>query len=318
MLISMLVENQAPTFIHEIVNLPWPGAIWATVMNVGIFGRALHQAAVFYRPTEPALAAWLDRVFGAGLFVDHPTQIGSTLFVDQPYWVGQAWTLEIELCFYLVAPFIVKSWRRLVIWFTASLLLRLGLIVWPGHPIGQEIASVGYHLFPTTLCLFLLGSGAYYLYRRVKGWKFARIGVVLAPSAIVIGAVLAWLNPDGFALFPSDDYYFDAPGMWLAYILFAAMLPFIFTATKSNRVDRMIGELSYPVYLIQAVSMFFSRSLFGEEGLYAELCAVLMTCASAGALLLSVDVLGYIAKMSHRQFIRRLWSRPVPRPAGER
>jgi peptidoglycan/LPS O-acetylase OafA/YrhL len=291
-LLSMATEDTTQTRIQEIANLPWPGAIWSTVMNVGIFGRALHQAAVFYRPTQPELATWLDHTFGAGMFVDSPTQIGSVLFVEQPYWVGQAWTLELELCFYLIAPFIVKSWRRLVICFLASLVLRLGLSIWPGHPIGIEIASVGYHLFPTTLCLFLLGSAAYYAYRSIKRWPMARIGVVLAPAAIALCAVSAPFSPLGYALSPFGRFYYDDPRMWLAYLSFAAMLPFVFRATKSSRVDRLIGELSYPVYLIQAVSMWCSRMIFGEDGINGEFGAVVVTCASAAALLVSVNLLG--------------------------
>ena len=34
------------------------------------------------------------------------------------------------------------------------------------------------------------------------------------------------------------------------YLLLATGIPFIFNLTKDNKIDRFIGELSYPIYLI--------------------------------------------------------------------
>jgi peptidoglycan/LPS O-acetylase OafA/YrhL len=45
----------------------------------------------------------------------------------------------------------------------------------------------------------------------------------------------------------------DGPGFWTFYLLFAASVPMVFTATKHDRFDRVVGELSYPLYLVHGI-----------------------------------------------------------------
>ena len=54
------------------------------------------------------------------------------------------------------------------------------------------------------------------------------------------------------------------------YLLVALSVPFVFSATKSNKIDRFLGELSYPIYIVHVlviarVSLFPS---FSEEKRY--------------------------------------------------
>jgi peptidoglycan/LPS O-acetylase OafA/YrhL len=37
------------------------------------------------------------------------------------------------------------------------------------------------------------------------------------------------------------------------YLLFAASVPIVFAATKDDRFDRAVGELSYPLYLVHGI-----------------------------------------------------------------
>lgn len=49
-------------------------------------------------------------------------------------------------------------------------------------------------------------------------------------------------------------------------ILFAFSVPVIFNATKSNKIDRFIGELSYPVYIVHfPIIRFFSAHPFYQS-----------------------------------------------------
>ncbi|WYX21057.1 acyltransferase family protein [Achromobacter xylosoxidans] len=68
--------------------------------------------------------------------------------------VPQAWTLGVEMSFYLVAPFVLHSPRRLLVLLVASLALRAALIA-SGIGLGDPWT---YRFFPTELALFLLGS----------------------------------------------------------------------------------------------------------------------------------------------------------------
>ena len=41
----------------------------------------------------------------------------------------------------------------------------------------------------------------------------------------------------------------DRPQFWIFYLAFAAAIPPLFALTKSWRLDALLGELSYPIYI---------------------------------------------------------------------
>ena len=54
--------------------------------------------------------------------------------------------------------------------------------------------------------------------------------------------------------------YFEIPGMEpvkriFLFTAFIALLPFTFLFSQRNRIDRWIGDLSYPVYLVQLLAI---------------------------------------------------------------
>lgn len=77
----------------------------------------------------------------------------SEVFLDSSLLVPQAWTLGVELSFYLLAPFIISSRKAIYILIIYSLGLRLVLI-----KIGIGMNDPwNYRFFPTELALFLVG-----------------------------------------------------------------------------------------------------------------------------------------------------------------
>lgn len=147
--------------------------------------------------------------------------------------IPQAWSLSVELLFYAAAPFMVRSGpRRILLIGIAALVLRLTL-----NHLGPAYADFAYRFMPAHLPLFMTGALAYYVFERINKYRLtSRIGTAAIP--IVVVAMLAY----GAA---PKDWRFPA----LAFI-FASALPFIFTATKDNRIDRFLGDLSYPLYLV--------------------------------------------------------------------
>ena len=83
---------------------------------------------------------------------------GSFAHSDVPLYQGllvpQAWTLGVEITFYLVAPFVLRSPRRLLALLAASLALRAVLIA---TGIGLNDPWT-YRFFPAELALFLAGA----------------------------------------------------------------------------------------------------------------------------------------------------------------
>jgi peptidoglycan/LPS O-acetylase OafA/YrhL len=161
---------------------------------------------------------------------------------DPPLWhflpVGQAWTLGIELTFYLMAPFLVRrSPLVLLCVVAASLGLRLFLYV----GLGLHYDPWTYRFFPTELAFFLMGALSYKYYEK---YLLADVNRLLAIS--MAGSVL------GFVLFRLAPWFplSGEKSMWLFYGWFCLALPYIFALTHKSALDARIGELSYPVYVV--------------------------------------------------------------------
>ena len=145
--------------------------------------------------------------------------------------IPQAWTLGIELSFYMLAPLMIKKKNIKLIIFLIfiSLTLRFLLILFDfkGDPWT-------YRFFPSELALFLLGSLSYYIFSDLN-IKISKVKIYLIYTLIVI--------------FTFSYSFISLPGRSIVYFfLVASTLWFIFQLTKNSKIDRFIGELSYPVY----------------------------------------------------------------------
>ncbi len=183
---------------------------------------------------------------GRGLFFAtnyHALVNAATVDPAFPFlFVGPAWSLGVELTFYLVAPFIVR-WRWGVIgaFVALSVCIRLAVSRITHTSIGQD--PWVYRFFPSELGTFLLGSLGYHFYAYAKRmrWDLRRFGWIAWATMLI-------------AIFAVPCIPKQIPGR--SFIFFSMMtvcVPFIFSLTKNWKIDRWIGELSYPVYIVHFV-----------------------------------------------------------------
>lgn len=161
-------------------------------------------------------------------------------FIKDPnYLVIQSWTLEIELLFYVIAPFIV---RRKVIVILGLILLSFisRTLTYNLHIFG--LADVDNRFFPNQLIFFLLGALSYKLYVSTQQYYKKEYGIILL--ALVVAVMLFYNN----ALIAFRILGFNLLS-WGFLLLLTISLPFIFTLSNKNRIDRILGELSYPLYM---------------------------------------------------------------------
>ncbi|MFT3787101.1 MAG: acyltransferase [Tepidisphaeraceae bacterium] len=146
--------------------------------------------------------------------------------------VPQAWTLGVEMLFYLLAPFIVRSLPRIGVMFVLSWGLRLTLV-----KLGFRDDPWNYRFFPNELGIFLMGSAGYHAYAYFRRAKIDTTGIAqVALGVVLLLSVFLMKLP------------IPARGL-LMVVATAAAVPFIFQLTKRNAIDRWIGELSYPIYI---------------------------------------------------------------------
>jgi peptidoglycan/LPS O-acetylase OafA/YrhL len=154
------------------------------------------------------------------------------------FWAGdlttvwQAWSVGLEIWFYLTAPFLV---RRNLGWLLVLAAASMGVKVYLKT---QGIYS--YEFLPAQFVFFIFGMFGHRFwraYRQTLGQQ-KHLGWL-----VVITALLTMFFP-----------WWQLPlQRWIYYVLIACSLPFLFACTRKIGWDRWIGNLSYPIYLVHVL-----------------------------------------------------------------
>lgn len=199
--------------------------------------------------------------------------------VDKPFppvysflFVPQAWSIGVELLFYLIAPFLVrKKTAFLGALLLASLSLRLFL-----YGIGLDHDPWTYRFFPAELAFFVLGALSYKIYFKMKSIKVDRFFLLLPLLAVFAFTLLYQFVP--------------FPGKKAAYfVLLAASVPMIFMYSKDSKLDNYIGELSYPVYISHIIVLNAITRGFTNNGTLPYLTAMALIFLLSAALVFFVE-----------------------------
>lgn len=237
--------------------LPWSVKLPLLVPNIALVGSDIPW--MFYYGRKSGWHFWL----GQGL-ADAPDAVRA----GQYLLVQPAWSIGLELWFYLLVPFLAL-WRSSSVVILALISFALRLVMEWKAPWSS------YFFFPANLCFFLWGMLAYRIYRSER---YVRIATQPRVKVIFVGVVAAIVLRQYIPFYRNYD--------WRLYLLFGATLPFLFQASKDWRLDRWIGNLSYPIYLIHASVLLFLDIGFGIHG---GLITVILTTIVALVLLVSVE-----------------------------
>jgi peptidoglycan/LPS O-acetylase OafA/YrhL len=168
----------------------------------------------------------------------------SEILIHEGLLVPQAWTLGVELSFYLLAPFVVKHSGRLL----ALLFLSIGMRVWLATQ-GLTQDPWTYRFFPNELALFLVGAAtARWLlpaWLRIPGLRDQRAWLTLASGVVFLLCL-------SYAWIPLPN----ALRTLILFGLFVPLLPLTFLFQNQAPWDRKIGELSYPIYVGHMVAVW--------------------------------------------------------------
>ena len=137
--------------------------------------------------------------------------------------VTPAWALTSQIMFYLIAPLLVRRhFLVLIALAVGSYLLRFPLL-----DAGLDFSTIVYRFFPAELVYFVMGILAYQV-SQVIGKKS------LLPPILIIVMIF------GYQLLPYKSEMLLPAALTMA-------LPF--SQLSAGRIDKYLGDLSYPVFL---------------------------------------------------------------------
>jgi len=199
----------------------------------------------------------------------------------------QAWTIGIEICFYLIAPFVLKlNWK----WILTALLVSFGVRMYIFYGIGLTNDPWTYRFFPSELMFFLIGYFSYKISVYLKDKNISKY-IVWTNLVIIVFYTLFFYDIPTFGLS-------DSVKEVIYYIYLALIIPMLFNYFKKSKLDNSIGELSYPIYLSHSlIIMVFAVTgiSFSKQGLYVVPATI------AFAYLLNITIANPIEKLRQKR-----------------
>lgn len=164
--------------------------------------------------------------------------------ITVPEILPPGWSLGLEMCFYLLIPFLIL-YRARGIAFAVS--VAIFLVAALGY-VNTDI--YGYRLLPGVLFIFLCGS---YLYRaRAKGLWIVCITTLVA-ALMFIAIVMGVIPRRPFNAEVTLGILLGLPAVWLLSRL------------RYHRWDEFLGNISYGVFLNHFVVMYVLRAFWPVE-----------------------------------------------------
>lgn len=154
--------------------------------------------------------------------------------------IGQAWSVGTELWFYLVAPYLVRL--RL------AKLIALGAISAAIKSWMEYNSMLTYFFFPAQLVFFVVGILAYKAKERFFREAMPQLGWALVFVVLLLTIAFPFIALDG--------------KRWIYYALIAVALPMVFSASKENKLDLWLGNLSYPIYITHMLVYVIVQTAF--------------------------------------------------------
>lgn len=175
--------------------------------------------------------------------------------------IGPAWSIGVEIWFYLIAPFLVALRSRWI--------MLIGVTSIVLKSVMMKFGLETYFFFPAHLYFFMAGMLLHRAYVTNSFGKFdRRIGYVVLT---VVAALLMCFD--------------RLPKPVAVYVIYAALIPAIpilFDLTRKSRFDIALGNLSYPIYLVHwlIISMAFSVLRHTNVNINGDVMAVTIIMAA--------------------------------------
>jgi peptidoglycan/LPS O-acetylase OafA/YrhL len=173
--------------------------------------------------------------------------------------IGQAWSLSVEMWFYMMAPFLVRRKH----WLLIGLLVAAALFRYRLFRSSFSIDPWTGRFLPAEMVFFLAGIVGYLAYTRLRTMAVPTWLMRLALALVVVLTI-------GYPLLP---WHWLTPVAY--FTVFAMCLPLIFMLTKTSKRDAKLGEYSFPIYISHTLPLYFIHRFCVEKGWSSDVEALL-------------------------------------------
>lgn len=253
-LLVLAVSGHWPGFVPRDLYVSWQMITLHLVANVSLIG----SSVLLWLGASPDGVLYLTDSFGS-----------SPLAVWRLLLIAPAWSLELELWFYVIAPFVL----RLRLQWIVGIALATFSARFAWYQLGTSADPWSYRFFPFELGTFLLGAVAY----RISAARRFDRRIGLALYVLLIGGLGLY--------FPA--YLSDHRFAFLA--MFAAVLPAIFDLTKDWKFDQFLADMSFPLYLVHWPTMFVAALIPAPFKSWPGMLGVVASIALAAILVVLVE-----------------------------
>ena len=166
--------------------------------------------------------------------------------------VPQAWTLGVELTFYLVAPFFLRRKNIVLLLLMVSILIRIGLLY---IGLGRNDPWT-YRFFPAELAFFLVGAIAHQYISPFYSKMLSRQQIGKWSNFLTLSFIIFSLS---YSLIPVNGLIKSG----ILFMIFFFTLPLIFVFQMHGGWDKWLGELSYPIYICHMFVIYLVTFFYG-------------------------------------------------------
>lgn len=246
-------SNPAFHFFEAVSALGWPTALWAYLTQITLIGME------------------------TPLFLNFELHKYMVLSV--------AWTLGLELTFYLLVPFLLPRLSVVVGILLLSLIFRsLAFMSGPTLDEGLNADLWSNRFFPFELALFLAGALAQRLFAGLPG----KLKLMSEKPEVYFLAVMCMVG--GLCYYTLLRPSLGEATYWLYYAMAFIGIALLFQSTKTSKRDSYIGELSYPMYISHIPVLWVVASFYNPENrIYIVIPATLLVSMLLSRMQVFVD-----------------------------
>jgi peptidoglycan/LPS O-acetylase OafA/YrhL len=240
------------------------GVILAAITNVTVF----FQDWIYFIQHDAGTALSLTAHFKAS-----ETPLYLYLLI-QP-----AWSIGIEIMFYLFVPFLSRLRTH---WLLVIAAISLAARIYTYKVLGLVDDPFAFRFFPFELMLFVVGMISYRGYERLlmkwesvsikKAWQYVLFIVAIIATAFFLQRLAILLrHPVGRPFAPLVSYIFWIP-----------IIPIAFHLTKNLKLDRFLGEITYSIYLIHFAIIQFMDLILNYLSIPSRYLGVVSAVVAVG------------------------------------